>query len=129
VCLTVGWPSGSLLAPEVLQALLGRLPRTTPAMLPGYRRATIASRSYPGAVEAGDGMVAGLLVLDLSASGALSFPGAVWAFLRRPGAGLQRLTPGRLRAELRLLDAFEGEEYVRLGPCMLHSHSAPCRCV
>ena len=38
---------GSLLAPEVLNALLGRVPDRTPATLPGYVRRRIKERVYP----------------------------------------------------------------------------------
>ena len=76
---------GSLLAPEVQAALLGRVPASVAATLPGYRRSTVASRTYPGAVPS-DGEAASVR-----------------------GMLLQNLSD----AEWQLLDAFEGDEYRR----------------
>jgi gamma-glutamylcyclotransferase (GGCT)/AIG2-like uncharacterized protein YtfP len=72
---------GSLMADEVLESLLGRVPATCSASLPGYKRHALRERSYPGA---------------------LSTPGE-----ELEGKLLLTLTP----AERAMLDAFEGEEY------------------
>lgn len=77
---------GSLLAPEVLQALLGRVPASVAATLAGHRRAALGGdRTYPGLVasSAAGHSVAGRLLLGLSA------------------------------AERGVLDRFEGDEYVK----------------
>jgi gamma-glutamylcyclotransferase (GGCT)/AIG2-like uncharacterized protein YtfP len=39
---------GTLLFPEVLTALLGRVPPSAPAVAPGWRVAALAGRVYPG---------------------------------------------------------------------------------
>ncbi len=41
---------GSLMAPEVLNIVLNRIPRTTPAVLHGYARYRIKQRVYPAIV-------------------------------------------------------------------------------
>ncbi|MFH8371610.1 GNAT family N-acetyltransferase [Streptomyces sp. NPDC018031] len=72
---------GSLQFPEVLRPLLGRVPESRPAALPGWRAAELADRLYPGLVPAaGD-----------------SAPG--------------RLLTGLTVRERELLDAFEDDEY------------------
>src|SRR3989442_15410683 len=55
---------GSLLFPEVLLALLGRLPSRTPATAPGWRVAALPGRPYPGLVP-GPGSASGLLMTGL----------------------------------------------------------------
>jgi hypothetical protein len=56
---------GSLLFPEVLLALLGRVPSRTPAIAPGWRVAALPGRVYPGLVP-GPGSASGLLMTGLS---------------------------------------------------------------
>jgi len=77
---------GTLLFPDVLQAVLGRVPIMTPASLPGWRAAALPGRVYPGLVPATDG------------SGR--------------GAAGQVLT-GLSAGEWAVLDAFEGDAYDR----------------
>ncbi|WP_431046364.1 gamma-glutamylcyclotransferase family protein [Streptomyces sp. P1-3] len=72
---------GSLQFPEVLTALLGRVPERSAASAPGWRAARLARRDYPGLVPA-EGQTA-------------------------PGLLLTGLTPD----EWRILDAFEDAEY------------------
>jgi gamma-glutamylcyclotransferase (GGCT)/AIG2-like uncharacterized protein YtfP len=43
---------GSLLFPEVVQALLGRIPESTPAAVAGWRVAALPGRVYPALVAA-----------------------------------------------------------------------------
>lgn len=43
---------GTLQFPEVLMVLLGRVPKTEPAAVSGWRAAALAGRSYPGLVAA-----------------------------------------------------------------------------
>lgn len=76
---------GSLLAPEVLNALLGRVPDRTPATLPGFVRRRIKDAVYPAIYPAEDPSNA-------------SVDGEV-------------LT-GMSRRELAVLDWFEDEAYV-----------------
>ncbi|GAA2403644.1 hypothetical protein GCM10010420_33650 [Streptomyces glaucosporus] len=56
---------GTLRFPEVLRALLGRVPARTPAAVAGWRAAALRGRVYPGLVPA-DGTVTGLLLEDLT---------------------------------------------------------------
>ncbi|MBJ7599843.1 MAG: gamma-glutamylcyclotransferase [Candidatus Nephthysia bennettiae] len=55
---------GSLLFPQVLQALLDRVPPWEPARAPGWRVAALPKRVYPGLVP-GSGSASGLLLTGL----------------------------------------------------------------
>lgn len=57
---------GSLLAPEVLKALLGRVPDRTPATLPGYVRRRIKERVYPALYPDPDSQVDGEVLSGMS---------------------------------------------------------------
>lgn len=46
---------GSLMAPEVLRALLGRVPSRVPATVRGYHRFRITDRVYPALYRADEG--------------------------------------------------------------------------
>lgn len=59
---------GTLQVPEVLRALLGRVPAATPATAVGWRAAALTDRVYPGLVAMPGESVAGLLLTDLSAA-------------------------------------------------------------
>ncbi|CAM5251168.1 hypothetical protein SSPIM334S_04813 [Streptomyces spiroverticillatus] len=72
---------GTLRFPEVLHAVLGRVPSGTPAEAAGWRAAAIRHRAYPGLVPSPGSVTRGLLLADL--------------------------TP----AEWQLLDEYEGAEY------------------
>uniref|UniRef100_A0A7S3CAE0 Putative gamma-glutamylcyclotransferase n=1 Tax=Chloropicon roscoffensis TaxID=1461544 RepID=A0A7S3CAE0_9CHLO len=74
---------GSLQSPAVLKVLLGRNPRQRRAILNGYSRFRVPGRTYPGINEDVNGTVDGSLLSELTVS------------------------------ETVLLDAFEGEEYVK----------------
>jgi hypothetical protein len=56
---------GTLQFPEVLSALLGRVPSCTPVAVPGWRVAALPGRSYPGLVRH-SGTATGLLITGLS---------------------------------------------------------------
>ncbi|MDQ6741750.1 MAG: gamma-glutamylcyclotransferase [Candidatus Dormibacteraeota bacterium] len=56
---------GSLLFPEVLLALVDRVPSRTPATAPGWRVAALPGRVYPGLVP-GPGSAPGLLMSGLA---------------------------------------------------------------
>ncbi|GAA2435489.1 gamma-glutamylcyclotransferase family protein [Streptomyces macrosporus] len=56
---------GTLRFPEVLRALLGRVPARTPADVAGWRAAPLEGRLYPGLVPAEE-TVTGLLLEDLT---------------------------------------------------------------
>jgi gamma-glutamylcyclotransferase (GGCT)/AIG2-like uncharacterized protein YtfP len=56
---------GSLTVPDVLRAVLGRVPEHRPARVTGWRAAALRGRTYPGLV-AGDGVVAGVVLTDLT---------------------------------------------------------------
>ncbi|SEG72640.1 Gamma-glutamyl cyclotransferase, AIG2-like [Thermomonospora echinospora] len=72
---------GTLRFPEVLQALLGRVPELEPARAVGWRVKALPGVVYPGLVADPGGVADGLLMTGLS------------------------------EAERRLLDAYEGESY------------------
>jgi gamma-glutamylcyclotransferase (GGCT)/AIG2-like uncharacterized protein YtfP len=75
---------GTLMVPEVLVALLGRVPKRNRATLKGYRRYAIAGECYPAIITDPTTDVEGWL--------------------------LTGLTP----VEMATLDAYEGDAYVRL---------------
>ncbi|MEO3785975.1 gamma-glutamylcyclotransferase family protein [Actinocorallia sp. B10E7] len=56
---------GTLRFPEVLDALLGRVPELSPARAEGWRVAALPGRVYPGLVAAG-GVADGLLIRGLA---------------------------------------------------------------
>ncbi|MFJ2744400.1 gamma-glutamylcyclotransferase family protein [Streptomyces sp. NPDC087440] len=72
---------GTLRFPEVLRAVLGRVPAGAPALAPGWRAAALEHRAYPGLVASPGSTTRGVLLADLTV------------------------------AEWRLLDAYEGAEY------------------
>jgi gamma-glutamylcyclotransferase (GGCT)/AIG2-like uncharacterized protein YtfP len=57
---------GTLQFPEVLRALLGRIPDYSPVTLDGWRAAALARRTYPGLVPA-NATVPGMLLTGLTA--------------------------------------------------------------
>ena len=57
---------GTLQFPEVLRALLGRIPECGPVTLDGWRAAALARRPYPGLVAA-NATVPGMLLTGLTA--------------------------------------------------------------
>ena len=75
---------GSLMAPEVLQALLGRVPDRTEATVRGYQRQSIKGRVYPALIRCAD--------TDARVRG--------------------ELIRGMSRREIAVLDWFEDEAYV-----------------
>ncbi|KAL7609891.1 hypothetical protein Lser_V15G10561 [Lactuca serriola] len=72
---------GSLLADDVVQVLLNRIPQTSPAILNGYHRFSIKGRVYPAIIPVENKKVTGRVLFGLSAS------------------------------ELYILDTYEDEEY------------------
>src|SRR6266498_2413442 len=58
---------GSFRFPEVVRALLGRVPPTAPAAVGGWRVAALPGQVYPGLVP-GEGSAAGLLMTGLTAA-------------------------------------------------------------
>jgi gamma-glutamylcyclotransferase (GGCT)/AIG2-like uncharacterized protein YtfP len=58
---------GTLRFPDVLDALLGRVPEHTPAVVGGWRVAALDGRIYPVLVP-GDGTAAGVLISGLDAA-------------------------------------------------------------
>jgi len=50
---------GSLMCEEIMAAVAGAHLRSTPALLPGYRRFLVRDEQYPGVVAATGGTVAG----------------------------------------------------------------------
>ena len=74
---------GTLILPEVIEALLGRVPAGQPAVLDGFQRRRLRGRSYPGAAPRAGATTAGYLYDGIDGE------------------------------ELRLLDRFEGPLYER----------------
>ena len=76
---------GTLMAPQVLKVLIGRVPEMLgPAILSNYRRHPVKEQVFPGMIPCSDGSsTAGLLLQNLSED------------------------------EIKVLDWFEGDEYVR----------------
>ncbi|KAI3698455.1 hypothetical protein L2E82_42011 [Cichorium intybus] len=72
---------GSLLADDVVQVLLNRIPQTSPAILNGYYRFSIKGRVYPAIIPVENKKVTGRVLFGLSAT------------------------------ELDILDTYEDEEY------------------
>ncbi|WP_249643595.1 gamma-glutamylcyclotransferase family protein [Nocardia sputi] len=58
---------GTLQFPQVLQALLGRVPSLEPAQLTGWRAAALPRRIYPGLVAAAQGVARGAVLSGLTA--------------------------------------------------------------
>jgi gamma-glutamylcyclotransferase (GGCT)/AIG2-like uncharacterized protein YtfP len=57
---------GTLRFPDVLEALLGRVPEHSPAIAPGWRVAALDERVYPVLVP-GEGAAGGILISGLTA--------------------------------------------------------------
>ena len=74
---------GTLRDPAICGGLLGRVPGSSPAILHGYVRHDIRGEAYPAIIPQAGSSVSGRLYEDLSTG------------------------------ELALLDAYEGDEYVR----------------
>ncbi|XVQ10682.1 gamma-glutamylcyclotransferase family protein [Spirillospora sp. CA-255316] len=72
---------GTLRFPEILEILLGRVPRLAPAAVTGWRVRALPGVTYPGLVADPDATAEGVLISGLT------------------------------EAEQRLLDAFEGDPY------------------
>ena len=92
---------GTLMAPQVLKVLLSRVPdMLVPAVLPNYRRHPVKDHVFPGIIPCSRGSATkGLLLQGLSEN------------------------------ELKILDWFEGDEYVRREVkvmCDLIPHETQC---
>ena len=59
---------GSLMAPEVVHALLLRIPQQKPAVLRNFRRHSLEGHTYPGAVPAEESCIHGAVLLGLHES-------------------------------------------------------------
>ncbi|MCH0566948.1 gamma-glutamylcyclotransferase [Streptomyces sp. MUM 2J] len=57
---------GTLQFDDVLEALIGRIPRRVSACVPGWRAASLEGRVYPGLVAAPGSVAPGVLLTDLS---------------------------------------------------------------
>lgn len=79
---------GTLRNPQVCRRLLGRMPASSGAILCGYVRMGVRGAAYPAMVADASNRVDGLVLTGLSG------------------------------AELAALDAYEGDEYVRIEVCV-----------
>ena len=59
---------GSLMFPEIIRSVIGRVPEGRPAIIQGYRRLVVAGESFPGMIKVGesDERVEGLLYMDIT---------------------------------------------------------------
>ncbi|GAA2397750.1 hypothetical protein GCM10010191_00520 [Actinomadura vinacea] len=57
---------GTLRFPEILEILLGRVPRLTPAAVPGWRVRALPGVDYPGLVADPGGTAEGMLIAGLT---------------------------------------------------------------
>jgi gamma-glutamylcyclotransferase (GGCT)/AIG2-like uncharacterized protein YtfP len=67
------WPGslfvyGTLLFPDLVRALIGRVPECTAASVAGWRAAALPGRAYPGLVRAAGATAGGLLLTGLTAA-------------------------------------------------------------
>jgi gamma-glutamylcyclotransferase (GGCT)/AIG2-like uncharacterized protein YtfP len=67
------WPEalfvyGTLLFPDLVRALIGRVPERTAASVAGWRAAALPGRAYPGLVPAAGATAGGLLLTGLTAA-------------------------------------------------------------
>jgi gamma-glutamylcyclotransferase (GGCT)/AIG2-like uncharacterized protein YtfP len=58
---------GTLLFPQVLRALIGRVPQSHAVCISGWRVAALKDRIYPGLVASSEGIAHGRLLVGLSA--------------------------------------------------------------
>ncbi|WP_344863349.1 gamma-glutamylcyclotransferase family protein [Planomonospora alba] len=93
---------GTLMFPEVLRALLGRVPDSAPAEVAGWRAARLPGRVYPVLVPAPEGTARGLLITGLTA--------AEWRVLDEYEGPMYELRP------VELTDARRGWAYVSADP-------------
>ncbi len=59
---------GSLLSPEVLQLVVGRVPDSVPAMLPGYACYYVEGATFPGIIESSGDQTPGRVLAGLTQS-------------------------------------------------------------
>jgi len=97
---------GSLLFPEVMRVLLGRVPASVPASVAGWRVAALPGRVYP-ALVAGEAIAKGQLITDLTLS--------EWRLLDAFEDDIYELR------RLTLTDGRHGWTYI----CADHTHAAP----
>ncbi|MFC4062017.1 gamma-glutamylcyclotransferase family protein [Planomonospora corallina] len=93
---------GTLMFPEVLRALLGRVPESAPAVAEGWRAARLPGQVYPVLVPAGEGTARGLLITGLTA--------AEWRVLDEYEGPMYELRP------VELTDGRRGHAYVTVDP-------------
>ncbi len=87
---------GTLMFPEVVEAVLGHRLEAIPAVLWGFSRFVVAGRSYPGVVPDPAGEIRGQLLMDVDAD------------------------------SLKRLDRFEGEWYERLATSVRTERGRVC---
>lgn len=74
---------GTLMHPQIIDAVVGRLPQSKPTSLKGYQIYSLTSAPYPAIIKCDNATVEGVIYLDLS------------------------------ETEIHLLDRYEGNEYQR----------------
>lgn len=98
---------GTLRFPEVLRALLGRVPARRPAAAPGWRVAALPGVAYPGLVP-GSGTAHGVLIGDLTSR--------EWRIIDAYEDGLYELRPLSLVGEGRHASAYVCHPTTRVLP-------------
>ena len=57
---------GTLMFPDVIRSVIGRVPASRSGVIKGYRRLEVAGESFPGLVKGDDESVEGLVYLEIS---------------------------------------------------------------
>jgi cation transport regulator ChaC len=60
---------GSLMFPAVIKSVIGRVPKSRPALIKGYRRLVVTGEFFPGLIRINDGSlepVEGLIYVDVT---------------------------------------------------------------
>jgi len=91
---------GSLAAVEVMQALLGRCPPASPAVLEGFARYRLRNQAYPGIVPEPGGSTDGVLYQGLDAASLLALDRFEGALYRREHVEVQSQSSGRIEAHV-----------------------------
>ncbi|MCK9895884.1 gamma-glutamylcyclotransferase family protein [Frankia sp. AgB32] len=107
---------GTLMFPEVLSTLIGRVPVMEPASAPGWRAAPLRDRVYPGLVRQPDAQRAAAHLLNLRVPSTRVAGGDRAEKVAAAAAG--RRLRGLTAEERAVFDAFEGAAY-DAGPLVL----------
>ncbi|PNH06093.1 AIG2-like protein, partial [Tetrabaena socialis] len=99
---------GTLMADEVVQSLIKRIPDSKPAVLDDYTRCRIEGRAYPAIIASNGECVNGKVLLDLSEEEMASLDG-VWRVYEEGGGAAE----GRGEVGPGVEATYETSEYIR----------------